>query len=341
MSEFYFDYKCISLNPDAPKDEHALQFFLFQDYKNGNMNVRVYVPKEKQKLYERVNVYQCEHGIDFKDLEIFNDRFLSDSYAISGSDNAVDRENGFTISPQGNNLSGIGVIAFIRNGKNKPEIEDCYKFAINYSKREVISYRVLERSRAIRIEIRYPRLLKPIDLCVVRKSGSKPLLIGDKKNVNNIIKDDKNKDVIITLKAMGKEFEWETKDIPFPKGSTSCNDFRLFFVNDEDNEFYMLDDESDFTIEDQKERKKAIARKKNKSARREYMIKCPYCNYPIPETVRKAKEGVFNCHGVTITKDTGIRGIGNGKKAIVCAEDLVKVRQNRLFSEHYQYVCGS
>lgn len=328
MSEFYFDYKCISLDP-KPKvkivdPDHALKFFLFQDYgKDGDMNVQVYVPIELQKAhpeYERVKVYQREHGVDYCDL--INDKFVTDTYPMSGSDDAVDKENGFTISPlAGGNLSSVGIIAFIRAGQNEPEPEDCYKFAINYSKREIIPYRILEKNKKIEVEIRYPRLLKDIELCIIRKPNCKPLLMGDKHNENNIIKDDKGNPIIITLKAMGNEFTWLKKVVGFKKGDTSSNDFRLFFVNEKDNEFYMLDDEGDFTLEDEKERKKAIARKGKAKYEHKGVIKCPYCNRPLPDYIIKAKQGVFTCTGQVLSYSS-VSCLG--KKAILCGEDLKK-----------------
>lgn len=330
MSEFYFDYKCISLDPNfkSTEDEHDLKFFLFQDYKNGDMYVQVAVSKEFQnaKPYERVKVFQCEHGIDY--MELMQDKYLSDSYPMHGSSDAVDQENGFKISPQeGRNLSSVGIIAFIREGQDVAEIEDCFKYAINYSKREVISYRILEKKKKMIVEIRYPRLLKDIDLCIIRKSNCKPLLMGDKNNANNVISKG-NEPRIITLKAMGNEFTWLKEVIDTPSGFTFTNDCRLFFMDDKDNEFYMLDDEGDFVIEDQKEREKVIARKRNAHYKHVGVIKCPYCNSLLPDNVKKAKQGIFSCQGKIIDPLNGIPGIGNGKKAIICGKNLKEESNN-------------
>ena len=326
MSEFFFEYKCFSLNPaQKNRNDQALKFFLAQDYHNGNMNVYVCVPPSIQKEhdYERVKIYQSEHGTEFSDL--IDDKYLTNTFAINGSGDAVSRENGFCISPLEGNLSSVGAIVFIRKGTDNYQLQDCYSYAINYARREAIPYRIIERKRYIYVEIKYPRLLKDINLKVVRKANSKPLLKGDKLNYNNVVCDpETNKPIIITLEKMGKEFTSISKKIKSNRDTTMKFDYRLFFDNEEDAKFYMLNDESAFTIEDEKERK---ALRKSKNIVHEGMIKCPYCNRLLSQELAKQTSGIFYCNGEYFNTDSyfkGIKGIGDGNKAIICKADYLR-----------------
>ena len=330
MSEFYFDYRCISLAADADKnDNKALDFFLAQNYENGAMNVQVYVPLDLQNkhgfIYDHVRVYQAAHGVDFSHLlqSALNGetKNMLEPIPMHGDLKAIDRENGFIIPPIKETLNCVGVIAFMRKGHSKALEEDCFKFAINFGHRQLIPYRILEKKRKIVVEIKYPRLLDDIELYIVHKANAKPLLVGDSLNENNIVVGKNNKPVIITLKKMGKESTWLSEQVNFKLGTTSTNDYRLYFKNENDSLFYLLDDESDFTIEDQKERKKAITKKNSASSKAQGLIKCPYCNRTLPEELIKAKKGVFNCNGSRVSL-YGIKGFGNGKKAIVCTSNL-------------------
>lgn len=330
MSEFYFDYRCISLAKDSDlANDKALDFFLYQNYENGSMNVQVYVPKELQnrKNYDRVRIYESEYGVDFYDLleKIKSPKEIS----MRGAQESIDRENSFQLTPEKNNLSGVGIIAFMRKGSDVVEEEDCYKYAINYSQKEVIPYRIIEKKKQLIIEIRYPRLLKDITLNILRSPNAKPLLIADRYNSKNIVTDPNSLEPKeIKLKKMGKEFTWLTVKINLPEGITTNNDYRLIFKDENDGLFYMLDDESDFVIEDQKEREKVIANKTTIFKRTKKVIKCPYCNGLIPSNVTKARKGLFKCNGELVNAETGIKGIGNGKKAVVCAQNLTKLSNN-------------
>lgn len=327
MSEFYFDYRCISLSKDSDKNnKKALDFFLFQNYENGSMNVQVYVPKELQKKnnYDRVRVYESEYGVDFYD--IIKKGEATKEIPMRGSQDSIEKENSFTLLSAKNNLSGVGIIAFMRQDSKELEEEDCYKYAINFSRREIIPYRILEKNNKIIVEVRYPRLLKDINLLILRTPNAKPLLISDRYNSKNIVTDpETNKPVTINLKKMGKDFTWTTLKLNLGAGITNKNDYRLIFEDEEDGLFYMLDDESDFTIEDQKEREKVIARENKVFTRTKKVIKCPYCGQLIPKNVIKASKGLYKCNGELVNDYTGIKGIGNGRKAVICCKNLKEI----------------
>ena len=73
MSEFYFDYKCISMNNASknPKGEDkALDFYLYQDYNNneGSMCAQVYIPKTLQEKYCGVRLYSSPNGVEIPDF---------------------------------------------------------------------------------------------------------------------------------------------------------------------------------------------------------------------------------------------------------------------------------
>lgn len=320
MSEFYFDYKCIALGgPDVKKGDKALDFFLFQDYKKETMKVQVYIPPELQKRnnYSSVSVYFTEHGMGFPSLKSFSKPQISKEM-FSGKD-SISQENGLFIEPRNNQLSSTGIIAFIRQGNSEPLEEDCYKFAINYTKREVISYSVEEGIKNITVYVRYPRLLKDINLMILFKTGCKPLFIGDRENEDNILKNPKTGEpYIIRLKKLGGEFTWTRKKIRncFPK----VNDFRITFEDENDNKFYMLLDDSDFTNEDKRQRKEDISRKK-KNYLSERRYKCPYCNCDLPSNVISASRGVYTCSGTMISNKP--LKYDKRKKYIYCDKDLV------------------
>ena len=69
MSEYYFDYKCISAAaPD--RSDKALDFYLYQDVeKTGMMSVRVYVPKEMREKYFGAKVWFSPGDVAFPDIE--------------------------------------------------------------------------------------------------------------------------------------------------------------------------------------------------------------------------------------------------------------------------------
>lgn len=310
MSEFYFDYKCIALK-GKNKSDHALQFFLYQDY--DKMKVQVYIPEELQKQFKEVRLYNFPHGIGFPDLKKAPSPQV---FPMKGGDHSVSVDNAFFIEAE--NLSSTGIIAFLEEGQDEPLEENSYKYAINYTRRDVISYRVVEFNNRFSVEIRYPRLLTDIDLNIVYKTGSKPIFIGDRKNENNILKDQYGNPYTITLKKLGKEFTWKTKKIPFTE--TKSFDFRLSFVDEEMNKFYMLVDESDYTAEDKKQRLSTLKNQKKAHAKQRE-IKCPYCNRPLSPSLISAPRGYFYCDGTPFPSNR-IKYDGR-HKYILCKADLV------------------
>ena len=316
MSEFYFEYKCLALaGEDMKKGEKALDFFLYQDYINGSMQVQVYIPPALQKrhhgAYTGVRLYHMEHGVGFPTLKSLRNNF--EYFPMQGLDKPINKENGFFIQPKSNDLSGTGIIAFMREGNKEPLEEDCYKYAINYSRREVISYSITEYKRKIVIEIRYPRLITDVFLHVVYKNGSKPLFIQDRKNENNLVKKKNGEVREIKLKKLGREFETIVETVDFEK--TDEFDFRLAFADEELNKLYTLVDESDYGIEDKKRRKESISSKK-RSYRSERVIKCPYCNKPLSKEVIDFSTGVISCSGKILNRAKP--KFSKEKKVIVC-----------------------
>ena len=74
MSEFHFEYKCISMSDNGKNTDKALDFYLFQNYDNeGAMTVQVHVPSELQSRYCGAYVYRSIGGIEVpEDLEGLN-----------------------------------------------------------------------------------------------------------------------------------------------------------------------------------------------------------------------------------------------------------------------------
>ncbi len=342
MSEFYFDYKCVALaGEDVKKGDKALDFFLYQDYGNGSMQVQVYVPPvlQKKNNYESIRLYNIEQGVGFPSLASLDRNY--DTFSMFDGDNPICKENGFYIKPKAvgglSNLSSTGIIAFVRKGNDKPLEEDCYKYAINYTKREVISYRVLEKKNALVFEIKFNRLLTTVKLNVIYKSGSKPLFIGDRKNDSNYLKERSGEKFTITLPKLGKDNDWKTVTYPFKE--TDIYDFRLVFEDEELNKFYILLDESDFTLEDEKVRRDAM-KFEHGGYRTLKEIKCPYCNQKIAESVRGFTKGIITCQGRIIS--TNPPTSEKEKKIIVCdTEDKVKKSRNAVIAEQFILPEGS
>ena len=312
MSEFYFDYKCIAFKGDD-KSDHALQFFLYQE--EDKMKVQVYIPNDKQEKFKEVRLFNYPYGVDFPDLKKLTSE-VPQVFPMKGGEHPISKDNGFFIDAV--NLSSTGVIAFVGNDGKMLE-ENCYKYAINYAKREVISYIITEYKTKIAVQVRYPRLMSDVELKVIRKRGCKPLFISDRLKPDNVLKDEKTGKVCsIKLKKLGKEFTWVTKR--FNCSETKSYDFRLSFSEEDNNNFYMLIDESDFTIED-KEARLGIMKKKSKEKIElsPASIKCPYCNRPI---YVHSLNGVYGCQGNFLT-NSAKKGKGR-RKILYCEADLKK-----------------
>ncbi len=273
MSELSFEYKCINFL--QKNNEQALKFYLYQEYgKNGFISIRVYIPKDKQVDLEYVDLYFNENGVNFPDF--INKAPTKQFKAIE-----VKNENSIQINVSSKmELNGVGVIIFkYKNDNKRIQERNIYRFAINYCRKEIISYVINERRKSIKIQVLFPRILKEIDLIVARKEGSKPLLISDMKNTLNSDKD------LIRLIPSGREFDIKEKVIK--KGiKPDIEDYRLTFKDPKDNKFYLLVDESKKTLEDIK--------LKTSKQKKKPIYRCIYCGNILNKKLF-AKKGTFSC----------------------------------------------
>ena len=280
MSEFYFNYKCIAMgeqkiaNPDK-----ALTFYLFQDYddKGSTMCVQIYVPKDIQNRYCGAKVYFSPNDVEFPDIAsttltptIWYTKFRS---GIDREGNFICKDNCIYIKTENEELSGCGVIAFVEGDdiNTQPKTNDSYKFIINYSKKETISYRILEGKSKIRVEVLYPLLRENIQLGIVKKKGAKPVLVKD-YNLESSIPRHFNENEIIELKANGRN-EDVVRNV-MTVDDPRQYDYRLTFIELRHATHYLLVDESDYTIEDKGIRQKEIAKSKKIVV---HNLRCPYC----------------------------------------------------------------
>ena len=325
MSEFFFEYKCIAMS-DKGKEKQAdkaLDFYLFQDDSGDDaMCVQVYVPKQMQKNFCGARVYHRANGIRLPDLSEPEYEFYSCG-EVYGKDVAkanISTDNSIFIRGKNGELSGCGVIAFIDgdNPNATPKVENCYKYVINYAKKETITYRIVEHKGSIRVEVIYPLIRKNITLGLIRKAKAKPVLIRDREQVlvDNIPAE-------IVLKANGRNEDVVKKS--FPVDDASKYDYRLIFNEDINNKYFLLVDESDYTIEDMESRKEEI---KNKHKIQSTAKKCPYCGeeMPVLPPYKKGMTLIVTCKGETLanfTRDEKLKG----KLTIVCGAELTKLSE--------------
>ena len=330
MSEFFFDYKCIAMGEmvtGKPNDK-ALDFYLFQDYdeEGSTMCAQIYIPKSMQEKYVAAKVYYSLNDIRFPDIA---DGDLKPTIWYcnknSGKRNSeahfIDSDNSIFIKSKNGELSGCGVIAFVESEDEDetPKVHNCYKFVINYSKKETISYRIVESKGSINVQVIYPLIRNKIKLCVVQKKGSKPVLVKDRENETRKL-DSKNDRLSFELKANGR-----VEDVfkaSFKVEDASKYDYRIAFCNPSDSRHYLLVDESDFTMEDKARRRKE-RKIKNKISLN--AAKCPYCGRTLVP-VGKYKKGqtlIVGCDGQVISTSTDDVKL-SGKLTVVCSSDLVK-----------------
>lgn len=330
MSEFFFDYKCIAMgeqNKDKPEDK-ALDFYLFQNYdKDGStMCAQIYIPKSMQEKFIAAKVYFSLNDISFPDIiegRIKPTIWYRDNKSGDKDSEAkfISTDNSIFIESQNGELSGCGVIAFVeKDDKNMtPKVNNCYKFTINYSKKETISYRIVESKGFINVQVIYPLIRNNIKLCVVQKKGAKPVLVKDRETKTN--KHGSKVDFItFELKANGR-----VEDVykgSFRAKDTNKWDYRLAFCNPTDSAHYLLVDESDFTLEDKKQRRQDRKVKNKVSLNNP---KCPYCGRPIVpyEKYKRGQTVIVGCDGVVISNSTSDSKL-KGKLTVVCSADLVK-----------------
>lgn len=333
MSEFYFDYKCIAMNSTttSPKGaDKALDFYLFQDYDNneGAMCVQVYVPKSMQTKYCGARVYSLTNGVDLPDFMTATDYDFIPCGTASGIGTEtynISDDSCIFIKSKNGELSGSGVIAFIDgNDRNAaPKVENAYKYVINYSKKETISYRIVEHKNRINIQLIYPLIRSDIFLHVIKKANAKPILIRDRMGADKLLMT-KNGPATITLKANGRVED--VIKVSFPAENTHNTDFRLVFDDLTNNKYYILVDESDYTIEDKSLR---IREQRNKRRLVDSVRKCPYCGNPmgvLPQYSRNASQ-ICTCDGRVLLSGSSISFDPKlaHNQTIVCGADLPKL----------------
>ena len=329
MSEFYFDYKCISMGEQNAKDKNkALDFYLFQDYdeEGSTMCAQIYIPKEMQEKYIGAKVYYSYNDISFPDIVSGHVRpeiwYCNNRNGRVAEAHYINTDNSIFIKSKEGELSGCGIIAFIESDMDNetPKVNNCYKFIINYTKKEVISYRILETKGFINVQVVYPLIRNSIRLCVVQKKGAKPILVRDQSNQTVNINDNGEK-LVFEIKPTGRiEDVFKTT---FRVKDASKYDYRLVFCNPKDSRHYLLVDESDYTMEDKAQRRRdvKIASKISLTNPR-----CPYCGRTIVPPIEKYTKGmtlIVGCDGKTISTTTADSKL-KGKLTVVCSEDLIK-----------------
>lgn len=336
MSEFYFDYKCIAMSEKRTgslgAEDKALDFYLYQDYNSdkGGMGVQVYVPREMQRNYSGARLYFSPNAVDFPDMldPATPYEFFKCSARVKNDISATDitAENSIFIKCDAlGELSGCGVIAFIddKDVNAPPKPENAYKFVINYSKKETISYSIDEYKSGIMVRVLYPLIKNDIALRVVRKSGAKPVLVSDRIGDDKYLKAD-GEVVEIKLKATGRLNS--AKKVRIPAEGTDGNDFRLVFADQSNNAYYLLVDESQYTLEDKKERKDSERVKRKASVT---VHKCPYCGRSIEPQKYTGGTLITDCCGNLLSANSPDAKLV-GKHTLVCGAKLTELSQNYL-----------
>ena len=329
MSEFYFDYKCIAMGEqnNGKINDKALDFYLFQDYddEGSTMCAQIYIPKIIQEKFVAAKVYFSINDISFPDIvsgTIKPTIWYCNNNAGRRTSEAryINTDNSIFIKSKNGELSGCGVIAFIEsdNENEAPKVNNCYKFIINYSKKETISYRIVESKGFISVQVIYPLIRNTIKLCVIQKKGAKPILVQDRENQTSKIGSN-NEKLVFELKPNGR-VEDVFKTV-FRVKDTSRFDYRLAFCNPTDNRHYLLVDESDFTMED-KEQRRQDRRIKNKISL--HNPKCPYCGQLIVpyDKYRRGRTTIVGCQGTVLSNST-VDSRLEGKLTVVCEADLI------------------
>lgn len=328
MSEFHFNYKCIAMGEQTSENpEKALAFYLYQDYdeKGSTMCAQIYIPKEMQDKYCGAKVYFSPNDVEFPDITSKTLKPVIWHSKIKGTSdregNYICNDNCIYIKIENEQLSGCGIIAFI-DGTDMhaaPKEKDCYKFVINYTKKEIISYRVIERKSSVLVEVLYPLLRESVKLGIMKKKGAKPILVKDFSS-DTSRNSQFNESEIIELKANGRVEDVAKKVMNVD--DPSQYDFRLVFLDARHATHYLLVDESDYTIEDQAQRKKDIMASNKVSVNQH---RCPYCGnllQPLPRKYHKGETAIVGCNGKEITTNTSDSRL-RGKVTRVCSSDLV------------------
>ncbi|MBQ7906737.1 MAG: hypothetical protein IJ309_02045 [Clostridia bacterium] len=354
MSEFFFDYQCIAGGNAIPLTDSnptgtcgptkALAFFLYQDAsQSGNMRIQIYIPKA---LREKFTALKCSFTPD--STEEF--KLKTAAQYIPFKSSTVETDGCIYIDSTSSNLSGTGVIGFYTKeqfekiekrgssydvlekarDESEPLSEHTYKFAVNYSKKDIIYYRIIEKKSKVTFQVMYPFIREEISLSVVQKVGARPVLIKDthipgktpeeRREFKNCFVDSRtNLPAEIILKPTGRTTEVYT--VSFPCNNADKNDFRLVFTDPNLSNYYFLSDESDRdnTIEG---RRSKIRISDDRSDTINQPLKCPYCGELLAAIPKKEKGKVFDCRGNEIRMQNLSDDLKN-KVTVVCGADLV------------------
>lgn len=326
MSEFYFDYKCISLGGREGKlKDKALDFYLFQDYAPamGALCVQVYVPKEIRDKICGARIYAQTNSVvlpDFNDpsvpYEWADCRAVSDDSAVQN----IGKDNCLYLLGKNGELSGSGVIAFIEGADKtaKPRTENIYTYVVNFAKKEAISYYIKEQKGKIKIKVVYPLIRKPITLGIVQKKGAKPVLIRDRTAEGARLEN-----VKIVLSPNGRR-EDATPWITVTGVSEQERDFRLVFDDPHEEKYYLLTDESEDTIEDRASRKEM---RRNKRKLVDRVRKCPYCGEPMGAIPDGGGTSVYTCDGKPAQGRVPLKKLDKalkGKATVICKKNMAE-----------------
>ncbi|MBR2444040.1 MAG: hypothetical protein IKB27_01415 [Clostridia bacterium] len=356
MSEFFFDYQCIAGGIAIPLTDSnptgtcgptkALAFYLYQDTtQRGNMQIQIYIPKAIRKNFV---AYKCTFTPDateefaiknteesfkmFKDSTVYSDGcvYISPTSTLSGTGviGFYTKEQCDKMASKGHSYESLGV----EQTKSEPLKEYTYKFAVNYSKKDIIYYRIMEKKSKITFQIMYPFIREEMSLSVVQKAGARPVLIKDthipgrtpeerREFANCFVDPRTNLPAEIILKPTGRTMEVSTTS--FPCQNADKNDFRLVFTDPNLSNYYFLSDESDRdnTIEGRKSRVKISD---DRSDTINQPLRCPYCGEPLASIPNKEKGKIYTCGGEEV-EAASLSSDLKKKVTVVCGADLVSL----------------
>lgn len=303
MSEFYFDYKCIAMGgqDNGRANDKALDFYLFQEYdERSTMCAQIYIPKSIQEKFVAAKVYFSENDVAFPDIASGDIEptiwYCNNKIGGAHSEyNYISKNNSIFIKSKDGDLSGCGIIAFVEKDVEKeiPKVNNCYKFVINYSKKETISYQIAVSNGVANVQVIYPLIRNTIRLYVIQKDNAKPTLIEDRKSY--VCKPGLNKERLVFELKPNDRIE-DVFKASFRVEDSNNRYYRLAFCNPSDSRHYLLVDESKFMIADKEEHRNARTISNDLAMQNP---KCPYCGGPL-SACRKYKKGqneIVDCTG--------------------------------------------
>lgn len=355
MSEFYFDYKCISMgnnNYGTERQDQALDFYLFQN--KGNLCIQVYVPEALQNKEGEGNccgakVFFSPDGVDFPSEFPPKDSLQQASF--SGS---YLREKNHILIENTNTLSGSGMIVFLYGKEGEAPIreENAYRFFVNWGRKEMISYRITKPAKnRICVQVLYPHLRQPLSLKVVGKEGAKPIF-----GVDAMRKGAKVGEILLPVKNRALN-AISPRTI---KVERAAQEYRLFFENPEDGRHFLLVDESD--PDEINAKKPPVSKRKadKKPSKKENKVlikpvgravkRCPYCGREmggerhLADRYIKGTTQIIGCDGNVIYDSRDPRDVKSvhdnfrGKQTWVCVDNLreqyIKATNSDKYADH-------